>query len=67
MPAPIFMEAQEAIGYATDSQGKTFQYELISEGEVTLNAKHGMVGTKEFPMLENRRENSISVQNLCSR
>lgn len=47
----IFMQAHEDIGYAADSHGKTFQYELLSEGEVILNAKHGMVGTKEFPML----------------
>ncbi|HEX2579347.1 MAG TPA: filamentous hemagglutinin N-terminal domain-containing protein [Rhabdochlamydiaceae bacterium] len=47
----IFMEAHEDIGYAADLHGKKFQYELLSEGEVTLNAKHGMVGTKEFPLL----------------
>jgi len=47
----IFMEAHEDIGYAADSHGKTFQYELISDGEVTLNARRGMVGSKEFPML----------------
>jgi filamentous hemagglutinin family protein len=47
----IFMEAHENIGYAADSLNDYHQSELFSEGEVTLNAKHGMVGTKEFPML----------------
>ncbi len=47
----IFMEAQDIICYAADSQGKTFQYELLSKGEVTLNARRGMVGTKELPIL----------------
>lgn len=46
----IFMEAQEHINYATDPQGKTFQRELLAEGEVTLNAQRGMVGTEEFPI-----------------
>jgi len=51
MAARFFMEAHEDIGYAADSHGKTFQYELISDGEVTLNARRGMVGSKDFPML----------------
>jgi len=46
----IFMEACDNIGYAADSQGKTEKYALRSEGEVTLNAKDGMIGAKEFPM-----------------
>ena len=47
---PIFMEAHENIGYAAHSLND-YRPELLSEGEVTLNAKHGMVGTKEFPIL----------------
>ncbi len=46
----IFMEAQENIAYAVDSLNG-YRPELLSEGEVTLNAKHGMVGTQEFHML----------------
>ncbi len=46
----IFMEAQENIDYVADSLND-YRPELLSEGEVTLNAKRGMVGTKEFPML----------------
>ena len=46
----IFMEAHEQIGYAS-SEGKIFTSELLSSGDVTLNAKHGMVGTKDFPIL----------------
>ncbi len=43
----IFMEAHENICYATDS----YQPELHSQGEVTLNAKRGMVGTEKAPIL----------------
>lgn len=46
----IFLEAQENIFYAADSMGKTTQYELLSKGEVTLNARRGMVGTKALPI-----------------
>jgi hypothetical protein len=51
------MEAQDDICYAKDSQKETFpqtetfKHELLSEGEVTLNAKRGMVGSKEFPLI----------------
>ncbi|MBS0648988.1 MAG: filamentous hemagglutinin N-terminal domain-containing protein [Verrucomicrobia bacterium] len=48
--ADVFMEAQDHICYAIDSQGKSFNTDILSEGDVTLNAKHGMVGTKEMPI-----------------
>lgn len=48
--AGAFMEAQDHICYAIDSQGKSFHTDILSEGDVTLNAKHGMVGTKEMPI-----------------
>jgi filamentous hemagglutinin family protein len=46
-----FMEAQEHICYAINPQVETLPSELLSEGDVTLNAKHGMIGTREFPIL----------------
>ena len=47
----IFMEAQENICYAPDSQGKIFPRELHSREDVILNARRGMVGTKALPIL----------------
>lgn len=44
--ANAFMEAQDHISYAADFQGV-----ISSEGDITLNAKRGMIGTKEFPIL----------------
>ncbi|HUD00796.1 MAG TPA: filamentous hemagglutinin N-terminal domain-containing protein [Rhabdochlamydiaceae bacterium] len=46
-----FMEAQEHICYAVISQVETIPRELLSAGDVTLNAKHGMIGTRELPIL----------------
>ena len=46
----IFMEAHHDIQYAKTSEGTTFRTAIASKGDVTLNAKHGMVGTKEMPM-----------------
>ncbi|HUD01643.1 MAG TPA: hypothetical protein VMR37_04910, partial [Rhabdochlamydiaceae bacterium] len=46
-----FMEAQEHICYAVIPQVETLPSELLSAGDVTLNAKHGMIGTRELPIL----------------
>ncbi len=47
----VFMEAQDSISYNTKSGQETYRTAINSEGEVTLNAKRGMIGTKELPIL----------------
>lgn len=47
----IFMEAQDHINYEIAPLGKTNQTALISKENITLNAKHGMIGTNEMPVL----------------
>ena len=44
------MEAQDHICYAKASKGETFQHHIVSKGDITLNAKRGMVGTEEMPI-----------------
>lgn len=45
-----FMEAQDHICYAKASKGESFQHHIVSKGDITLNAKRGMVGTQEMPI-----------------
>lgn len=45
-----FMEAQDHICYAKASKGENFQHLIASKGDITLNAKRGMVGTEEMPI-----------------
>lgn len=46
----IFMEADHHIRYFKSAEGAANQTGIVSQGDVTINAKHGMIGLDEMPI-----------------